>query len=329
MSLTIGDTPPNGVAVLFFEASITGASLLPTDTSKSAVFVMSTPVEVEFGHLQTDTAFLSLANVPPDTYQSFTLTFGNAMMTIVNHSGAAIGSCANNSVCKLTPNFNPSTATLSTSPFPITISQNSVVGIRLDFDVDSSVQNDLSINPTVTIKKLTQRSDSDDQEEMERVDELDGQVTAVGTNQFTLTDERSEQSFTINVDGNTMFEDFDRSGCTASPEDFSCLQTGQTVDVDLSMNGTGTMLAKSVEFEEKVQKVAIKGTITSVDSTTQFHMVVFNEEPTMNGISEGSQITVTIQPNAMFQVGHEEMGEDEESSNSGFSFVSGADLMVG
>jgi hypothetical protein len=329
MSLTIGDTPPNGVAVLFFEASITGASLLPTDTSKSAVFVMSTPVEVEFGHLQTDTAFLSLANVPPDTYQSFTLTFGNAMMTIVNHSGAAIGSCANNSVCKLTPNFNPSTATLSTSPFPITISQNSVVGIRLDFDVDSSVQNDLSINPTVTIKKLTQRSDSDDQEEMERVDELDGQVTAVGTNQFTLTDERSEQSFTINVDGNTMFEDFDGSGCTASPEDFSCLQTGQTVDVDLSMNGTGTMLAKSVEFEEKVQKVAIKGTITSVDSTTQFHMVVFNEEPTMNGISEGSQIAVTIQPNAMFQVGREEMGEDDGFMFSGLSFAGGADLMVG
>ncbi len=329
MSLTIGDTPPSGVAVLFFEASITGASLLPTDTNKAAVSVMSTPVEVEFGHLQTDTAFLSLANVPPDTYQSLTLTFGNAMMTIVNHSGAAIGSCTNNSVCELTPNFNPSTATLSTVPFPITISQNSVVGIRLDFNVDTSVQNDLSINPTVTIKKLTQRSDSDDQEEMEHVDELDGQVTAVGANQFTLTDERSGQAFTINVDSNTTFEDFDRSGCTANPEDFSCLQTGQTVDVDLSMNGTGTMLAKSVEFEERAQQVAIKGTITSVDSTTQFHMVVFNEEPTMNGISEGSQITVTIQPNAMFQVGREEMGEDGGFSNSGLSFASGADLLVG
>jgi len=315
--------------VLFFEASITGASLLPTDTSKAAVPVMSTPVEVEFGHLQTDTAFLSLANVPSDTYQSLTLTFGNAMMTIVNHSGAAIGSCANDSVCELTPNFNPPTATLSSAPFPITISQNSVVGIRLDFNVDTSVQNDLSINPAVTIKKLTQRSDSDDQEEMERVDELDGEVTAVGTNQFTLTDERSGQAFTINVDSNTMFEDFDRSGCTANPEDFSCLQTGQTVDVDLSMNGTGTMLAKSVEFEEKSQQVAIKGTITSVDSTTQFHMVVFNEEPTMNGISEGSQITVTIQPNAMFQVGREDMGEDDGFSHSGLSFASGADLLVG
>lgn len=30
MSVTIGDMPPSGVAVLFFEASITGASLQPS-----------------------------------------------------------------------------------------------------------------------------------------------------------------------------------------------------------------------------------------------------------------------------------------------------------
>jgi Domain of unknown function (DUF5666) len=329
MTLTIGDTPPSGVAVLFFEASIIGASLQPSDTSKPPVSVMTTPVEVEFGHLQTDAAFLNLANIAPDTYQSITLTFGNAMMTIVNHSGAAIGSCGNNAVCELTPNFSPSTAMVSSSPFPITISQNSVVGIRLDFNVDSSVQSDLSINPAVTIKKLTQRSDSDDKQEMEKVDELDGQVTAVGNNQFTLTDERTRQSFTVNIDSNTMFEDFDRSGCAATPQSFSCLQAGQIVDVDLSMNGMGTMLAKSVEFEEAPQGVAIKGTVTSVDSATQFHMVVFNEEPTMSGISEGSQIEVTIQPNAMFQLGREEMGEDGGFSMSGLSFASGADLVVG
>ncbi len=117
MSITIGDTPPSGVAVLFFEALITGGSLQPSDMSKAAVPVLTTPVEVEFGHLQTDTAFLSLTNIPPDTYKSLTLTFGNAVLTIVNHSGAAIGSCANNAVCQITPNFNPSTATLS-SPFP-------------------------------------------------------------------------------------------------------------------------------------------------------------------------------------------------------------------
>ena len=32
MSVTIGDMPPSGMAVLFFEASITGASLQPSDS---------------------------------------------------------------------------------------------------------------------------------------------------------------------------------------------------------------------------------------------------------------------------------------------------------
>jgi hypothetical protein len=186
VSLAIRDTPPDGVAVLFFEASIAGASLQPTDTTKKPVSLMMNPVEVEFGHLQTDTAFLSLGSAPVDSYQSLTLTFGNAAMTVVNHSMGAIGSCAKDSVCQLMPAFNPSTATVTGAPFPITISQNSVVGIQLDFNVDSSVEGDLSINPVVTIKKLTERSDSDEQQEMENLDEVDGQVTMVGTNQFTL-----------------------------------------------------------------------------------------------------------------------------------------------
>src|SRR5258706_8148740 len=113
MSLTIHDTPPSGVAVLFFEASITGASLQPSDSSKPAVSVLSAPVEVEFGHLQTDTAFLNLADVPSDTYAGINLAFGSAELTIVNHSGAAIGSCASNTVCQLTPSFNPSSAMVS------------------------------------------------------------------------------------------------------------------------------------------------------------------------------------------------------------------------
>jgi hypothetical protein len=51
MSLTIGDAPPNGVAVLFFEALITGARLQPSDTTKKAVSVLANATEVEFGHL--------------------------------------------------------------------------------------------------------------------------------------------------------------------------------------------------------------------------------------------------------------------------------------
>jgi len=331
MSFTIGDTPPSGVAVLFFEASITGASLQPSDTSKPAVSVLSAPVEVEFGHLQTDTAFLNLANVPPNTYGSIQLTFGNAQLTIANHSGAAIGSCANNTVCQLTPNFNPSSATVSGAPFPITVDANSVFGMKLDFNLASSIQNDLSINPAVTIAHLTHRQASDEGQEMEKLDEVEGQVTAVGTNQFTVMNRRSGQSFTVNVDSSTVFEDFERGGCSANPQDFSCVKMDQILEVRLSENGTGTMLAKRVEFVENASKQAIKGTITSVDSSTQFHMVVFKEEPAVNGISEGSPVVITINPNATFQVGAAEMGENGgfSSLGLGFSFASSADLLVG
>jgi hypothetical protein len=329
ISLSIGDTPPNGVAVLFFEASITGASLQSSDSSKPPISVLSAPVEMEFGHLQTDTAFLSLANVNADTYSSLSLTFANAEMTIVNHSGAAIGSCANNAVCQLTPGFATSTVKLSSAPFPITIDTNSVVGIKLDLNVNSSVQNDLSINPVVTIAHLHQNRDSDEGQEMEDLDELDGQVTAVGMNQFTLVSRRSGQSFMVNVDSNTVFQDFDRAGCMANPEDFTCVKMDQILEVRLSENGTGTMLAKRVEFIENASQLALKGTITSVDSATQFHMVVFLEEPAVNGISEGAAVAVTIAPNAAFQIGGEEMDEDGGFGGFGFSFASSADLLVG
>ena len=330
MVLTIGDTPPTGVAVLFFEALITGATLQPSDPMKPAVKVLLTPVEVEFGHLQTNRAFLNLANVMPDTYNSITLTFENATLTIENHSGGMFGSCADNSACELMPTFNPSMVTVSSAPFPITITQNSVVALKLDFDVNSSVQPGLStINPTVSITSLIQRDESEGAQEVEKVDEVDGVVTAVGNNQLTLMNEQSGQSFTISVDTNTVFQDFVRSGCTANPANFSCVKMGQILDVDLSASGMGATLAKRIEFEEDANRQAIKGIVTSVDSTTQFHMVAFNEEPAMAGISEGSPVVVMIQPGAMFQAAQEEMGEDGGFSNASLSFASGADLLVG
>jgi hypothetical protein len=39
--------------------------------------------------------------------------------------------------------------------------------------------------------------------------------------------ERSGQSFTINVDTSTVFEDFDRSGCSAGPADITCVKASQ------------------------------------------------------------------------------------------------------
>ena len=77
----------------------------------------------------------------PDTYNSITLTFRKMpTLTVENHSGGMFGSCADNSACELMPTFNPSMVTVSSAPFPITITHNSAVALKLDFDVNSSVQ---------------------------------------------------------------------------------------------------------------------------------------------------------------------------------------------
>jgi hypothetical protein len=176
---------------------------------------------------------------------------------------------------------------------------------------------------------VTHRRREDDQGDMEKAEDVDGQVTAVGTNMFTLMNERSGQSFTVNVDSNTAFQDFDRAGCTASPQNFSCVMMGEIVEVDLSESGTGTMLAKRVKLEEQANQGVLKATITTVDSSTQFHAVVFNQEPALSGVSEGGAVVVTILPSATFEASNQEMGEDGGFTQTGLSFASAADLLVG
>jgi len=104
---------------------------------------------------------------------------------------------------------------------------------------------------------------------------------------------------------------------------------GQIVEVDLDESGMGAMLAKRVKLEEEANEEALKATITTVDSSTLFHAVVFNEEPTVSGVSEGAQVAVTILPTTMFEVSSEEMGEDGGFTQTGLMFGSAADLLMG
>jgi hypothetical protein len=57
--------------------------------------------------------------------------------------------------------------------------------------------------------------------------------------------------------------------------------------------------------------------------------VVFNQEPALSGVSEGGAVVVTILPNATFEASNQEMGEDGGFTQTGLSFASAADLLVG
>lgn len=334
VALSIRDNPPSNVTILAFEINLTGASLQPSDMMKSPVPLLNHPVEVELEQLETETKFLNAASAPDGTYNSITLMFANPQVTILNQTGAAImaGSqtCANGQVCEFKPTLNQSSVTVSTAPFPLMLSHSNPMGLVLDFDLNSSIQNNLSITPTVTLTATATHKRNDEGEdgkgEFEDVEDVEGVVQSVGSNSFMLQSLEDGQTLTINVDSHTQFEGFDQVGCMA--ENFSCLKAGQIVNVEnLHVMDDGTTVAASIHLDQDVNKEQLKGTIVSVNTALhQFQIVIHDEEPMVGGVNLGDPVTIMLNSGTQFSI-----HTDGLSGNlpAGASFASANDLLVG
>ena len=249
VSLTIHDNPPTGVTVLSFELEVTGATLEPSDSSKQPVSMLTEPDDIELEHLQTESALLASQSVPTGTYNSLMVSFANPKMTIQNQTGSTLmlgtQSCADQQVCEFDPKLNQSSVTVQSPPFPITLSMNSPVVLKMDFNIDSSIQqSDLSITPVVSLMQLP-LSSSDGGEQGEDM-EIVGTITSINqsAHTFVIQTGMNGPSYTISTDTNTQFN----FGTSCSAGNFSCLQTGQTVKVDAKMQSDGSLLAFGVKF---------------------------------------------------------------------------------
>src|SRR5882724_10181880 len=151
VSLTVGDDPPTGVAVMRFQVQITSAVLHPTDTTQPDVSMLISPTNVELLHLQTETAPLGNLNVPAGSYSGITATFANPQMTIFNNTNQTLTlgaqSCVAAQFCIFNPPLNQASASIQapSGPFPVTLSANSPLGFEMHFDVNASVQGDLTV----------------------------------------------------------------------------------------------------------------------------------------------------------------------------------------
>src|SRR5215469_2691341 len=330
-TLTIHDNPPMGVTVLSFEIEVTGAALQPSDSTKQPVSMLSEPEDIELEHLQTESALLASKSVPTGTYNSLMVSFANPKMTIQNQTGMTLtlGSqmCADKQVCEFDPKLNQSSVTVQapTQPFPITLTMNSPVVLKMDFNIDSSIQqSDLSITPTINLMQLllpTSNGGDQGDEDMEIV----GTITSIGQNTFMIQTGMNGPSYTIATDNNTKF-DF---GPSCSAETLSCLQTGQTVKVDAKMGSDGSLLAFDVKFFQPPNQMSFAGTITSVSSGgTSFQIVLFDEEPSggdeMGSFSMGAPVAISLATGVTFSIDTAGL-----MLPSGLSFASAADLMVG
>jgi hypothetical protein len=314
VSLVVRDAPPAGVTIFTFQVTVTGAVLQPGNVS-----LVSSPIKVEIKRLEIESAFLNTVNVPAGTYSSVTVTFANPEITFLNNTGATIAGCANGSVCEFRPTMSSLSATSSGPPFPLTISPNTPLGLLLDFDLNNSVQSNLSITPNISFSLLPPVQGTGQLEDLE----VRGRVTAkdAANNRFTLQLTLAGMSIVVNVDQNTAFEDFGEIGL---PNSFASLAVGHLVEVDLRLLPGGQFLATEVELEDDQDQEQLEGIIVTIDSPGQFRMVVVEEVPDIAGIAVGNVVTVTILPGANFRI-----DEDGLSIPSDVTFAGAEGLMTG
>jgi Domain of unknown function (DUF5666)/Domain of unknown function (DUF4382) len=290
VSLSMTDAPPAGVTILSFEVSLTGATLSPGNAD---LLGGKSPIRIELKNLETEAAFLSTASIPAGNYSTLNLTFANPEITFQNNTGATLAGCAPNAVCQIEP-----TAVLAaTVNGPFNVSANTQSGLLVDVNLATVVSNTLAVDFSSPSAVTAQPQVGENNGELEDLDDVSGTVQAVSGSQFTLA--TAMGNIIVTTDSNTQFKDF--ANCAAA--NFSCLQSGQSVDADLLLMASGSFLAKKVELaddeaenknENENGDNDLEGVVFKVDSPSQFEIVVLNETGNIASVSAGSPVGVTL-----------------------------------
>ena len=285
VSVSLTDAPPAGVTVFTFEVTVTGATLNPGNVD---VLAGKGPQRIEVKKLETENAFLSTANVAAGNYTSLTLNFANPELTFRNDTGAMLAGCASGSVCEIKPSGTLS-ATVSGLFYSTSGSQTGVlVDLNLANLLTPSLGVDFGAASAVTATQQTKEAEG----ELEDLDDVDGIVASPSSSQFTLQT-TDMGNLTVTIDSNTQFDGFD--ACAAA--NATCVQTGQSVEVDLMLLANGGFLAKKIELEDDAQQAAddeLEGIISKIDSPSQFEIVVNDELRAVANVSVGDPVTVML-----------------------------------
>ncbi|HEV2195439.1 MAG TPA: DUF5666 domain-containing protein [Candidatus Acidoferrum sp.] len=336
LSVTVTDTPPMGVTVLSFEVSVTGATLSPGGVD---LLAGRGPVRVEVEQLETESAFLSTASVAPGTYTSLNLTFANPELTFKNGTTMTLAGCAPGAVCEIKP--SGTLTSMVSFPSPGLVIQGNpgssgmmgedmggdneatAMGIKLDLDVNTIVSAamgvDFSQTGAVTVTQLAREMEG----EFDDVNELKGTVQNLNTTNMTFTLHTMNGDFPITTDTNTRFE---FENCMAS--NFSCLQANMVVEVDAMMMPGGIFLAREISFEDNAEDDEMEGVVFKIDDATHFEIVVLDELRSLNNVSVGNPVVVTLS-NASFQVQTEDVNAQSALVSAFQSATDTSQLLTG
>jgi hypothetical protein len=316
VTLLIGDTPADGVAVLSFSVTVTGAVLEPGDLA-----LVKTPVSVEINRLQVETTLLADLSVPASNYTSLTVTFSNPQLTILNNTGAPIGTCANGSICELRPVLSASSVSLSGAPFPLGSDASTSFVLLLDFDLSKAISSDLAtISPALTAQRLVGQNAT----------HLVGVKQVVGTVVSEGGDSADGIFFNMSTnigllgvnDDNTQYVDAGGRNCRVDFGETSFCLLGQLIELDARLFAPRSYEAQRVIVIPS-NDAELEGVIVAMDGSTQFDMVLLHEVPDVAGVEIGNLVRVNLAPGATFEA------VDTDLTSAGLLFSAFSDLLLG
>ncbi len=211
--------------ILSLSLTLTGIEL--TNQSGSTVSILSSPVTFDASSLDGIASPVKIASIPDDTYVSATLTYSGATESYVNSSGTTVTATATLA----------NTSTTFTFPASITVSDTTTQFV-VDLLVAQSVSfsgSTVTVTPDFTVAFSKQSGGG-----WTGPEQTFGVLSELGTSTFTLTT-GFNTSITIDVNSSTTY-----TGVSG----FSGLAVSDAVQVNLSTQSDGSLLADSVTVEQ-------------------------------------------------------------------------------
>jgi Domain of unknown function (DUF4382) len=331
VSLTMMDDPPAGVNVLFFQVTLTSATLTQ-QSNGGPVALISMPIQIDVTQLQALSAFLNTVNSGAGVYTGLNLTFANPQLVIFNASDAGLGSgCAVGSICQLTPSMQPTTVALTAAPFPLTLSANNSLGLVVDFHLNTVIQPDLSVNlgatNGITVSQLPSTPGGPP-----RFGYLRGTVEALHADSSAFTLQTAwGGTFWVTTNGSTTWNDFPSTACSTAG--LGCLGVGQAVQVQVaSVDSTTGLTAAQVTYLDTAGAQSAEGTVLFVtppvtniaNAPWMVEMILHTDPMNVTALPLGGLAQVQVDPAATFAV-----GANGFTMPSGLSFGTVHDVYAG
>jgi len=308
---TAASTPSASPSILSFQVTVTGITLTPSSGTAVSLTLNPAPV-VELMRLQSDSALIgSFAAVPAGTYANIVVALANPKITFLNNTAGTVSGCLSGAICAVSPAAAGS-ATISSAPFPITLSANGKQGLGLLFNLNNAVSisgGNISVNlsnatPSTSVLSaitLPRAGSVLASGQLDLIEDFTGVVTAISGSAVTVKSATrgtllANSTSTTNFDQNP-----DPSNPTCTTLAFSCVALNQVASIDAVLNSDGTSSLQ--EFEPLLTAPAdiVEGTVVSITSSnlTQFEIVTSEKvqaatSSLIGGLNVGDLLVVNI-----------------------------------